>query len=170
MTIQARLSANDPRLYNVNRDVAHNFKDVIKLVGDRLEDGTWGDLNDLLGDHDVSLDELGEAHGAFCRFLVMSGTNPKAGMEDALREAGWFDLRPEAQIGVMATLGSVTLGIHFAGIREATLGGNGPAMEIQELLEFGEQSSKLIAEGRWRRAVRRFKSRVQFLFRTLFRR
>ena len=42
MSLQAQLSKNDPRLYNPNRDVAHNFATVVTEVADRLEHGEAG--------------------------------------------------------------------------------------------------------------------------------
>ena len=56
MTMQARMTANDQRLYNPSRDVAHNFQQVMEMVAGRLEDYSWT--------------ELAEAHVAVVQMLV----------------------------------------------------------------------------------------------------
>jgi hypothetical protein len=48
MTLQARMSSEDRRLYNPSRDVAHNFQQVMELVAARLEDQSWPELEEIL--------------------------------------------------------------------------------------------------------------------------
>jgi hypothetical protein len=159
--LQARVSERDPRFYNINRDVAHNFKLVARHVAARLEDGAWPELNELLQARQVTQDDLGLACQAFCLFVATSIEDPQADMEAALDRCGWSQVKPEAQVAVMAYLGTVLLGMHFAGVREVTFGGQGPALELADLAAFGEQSSKLITHGRWARRWRKLTGRFR---------
>ena len=166
-SLQARLTENDPRLYNVNRDLAHNFGTIAKIVAARLEDKAWPELAQIMEHHDVTMDELGEACQAYCLFLgsqmeVPEGEKiPSADMEALLTDAGWFKVRPAAQVAFMATLGTVVTGIHFAGIREATLAGEGPAMTLQDIAARGREVADFLALPRWRRWVLRWRTRLR---------
>jgi hypothetical protein len=167
-SIQARMSKEDPRLYNVNRDVAHNFERVAQLVAGRLEDELWPELSDILKREGVNQEDLGEACQAFIKFVATGFEDPKADMAMALDRCGWMKVKPGAQVAVMACLGTVIIGMHHAGVREATLGGEGPAMTLKQLTDYGEQSSKLITQGRWARRWRRWTSRIRAAFSALF--
>lgn len=148
-SIQARMSKNDPRLYNVNRDIAHNFKEVATYVANRLEDELWPELADLLRSRGVTEDDLGNACESFVLFVGTGASDPDVDMPEALQKAGWHKLKPEAQIAVMAVLGTVILGMQFAGVREATLGGDGPAMSIREIVgEHGGLAEELVSRRR----------------------
>ena len=166
-SIQARMSEKDPRLYNVNRDLAHNFEFIVKLVAGRLEDDLWPELAELLKDRGVSQSELGEACVAYCRFIATEVKDPKEGVQEAMERSGWFQVRPEAQIAFMALLGTVVSGIQFHGVREATLGGEGPAQTLPELLEVGKETSLLLSQPRWKRKIRRYWRRLTSAFKVL---
>jgi len=156
-SLQARLSENDPRLYNVNRDVAHNFEYVANLVAGRLEDGLWPELDHLVRKHNISMDDLGEACQAFCLFIG-AGVEQSNDMQEALDESGWFKVKPAAQVALMATLGTVILGMHFSGVREATLNGEGPAATLSQVAARGKETADYLAMPRWKRWFsRRFK-------------
>jgi len=159
-SIQARMSETDPRLYNVNRDVAHNFKRVAELVAGRLEDELWPELSEIVKREGVDQNDLGLACEAFCKFIGTSIEDPGADMQTALDRCGWFKVKPAAQVALMSCLGTVILGMHFSGVREATLGGEGPAMDLKTLTDYGEQSAKLITQGRFARWRRRCWSRI----------
>ena len=143
-SLQARLSQDDRRLYNTNRDVAHCFGDMMREVAARLEDERWKDLADLLKREMVGMDELGEACEAYCLFVASSVEDPKETMEEALHRTGWFKMSHTAQVAVMAMLGTVVSGYFFHGVREATLGGEGPASTLQDLRASGSRCSRLL--------------------------
>jgi hypothetical protein len=166
--IQARMTEHDPRLYNVNRDVAHNFERVATMVAGRLEDELWPDLADICKREGCTMDDLGAACQAFCKFVGTSAEDPQADMQIALERCGWFGVHPAAQVAVMSCLGTVILGMHFSGVREATLAGEGPAMGLAKLASYGEQSAKLITEGRWKRRRRRILLRLRRAWSALF--
>ena len=160
MSIQARMSEGDPRLYNVGRDVAHNFAHVMTTVAERLETGQWDAVQELARVHGVTEDELGKACEALCNF-VAKNIEHRESMSAGLARFGFLDLHPMARVIVMAWLGNVTLGMHWAGVREATLGGTGPAMTYQDLADRGAECAKLLTMGRWRRRWHKLKHRVR---------
>jgi hypothetical protein len=155
MSLQARFLNYTP-LYNPNRDVAHNFKFVMQRVAAGLEDETWPELASLLRQNKVSMEQVGEACAAYCRYLNMAITAPKVSVFDALEQSGFFACPPMAQVAVMATLGQVFSGIQHVGVREATLQGDGPVMNMGELVEAGEQVLKFYQRPVWLRWLRRW--------------
>ena len=167
MTLQARMSEGDPRLYNPNRDVAHNFADVVREVAARLEDGKWPAVAAMLARDGVSEEQLGQACAAFCTFVASSAEIPKERMGDALTRSGWFAVPEPAQIAYMAYLGTVMSGYFFAGVREATLQGVGPAQTCQDLRAVGARASKIMTTARWRRPLIALAGRLRLAWATL---
>jgi hypothetical protein len=153
------MSSDDRRLYNPSRDVAHNFQAVLHLVADRLEDRSWPELAELLDREGVTLDDLGEACGSYCLYVASAAQTPEVSMPDALRASGFFQCKPAAQVAVMAALGTCFSGIQHAGIREATIGGEGPLYTVNDLLGHAERFRAQLGQSRWRRRWERFKSR-----------
>ena len=167
-SLQARMTENDPRLYNVNRDLAHNYKQILEMVAARLEDGTWPELDAILKENDVTMDDLGEACAAFCRYVASATTEKKATMFEGLDSSGWFECKPLAQAAYLAVMGTVVAGIAHRGIREATLGEDGPALRVGDLLESGDRCLKALRVPRWRRRVNGITSRFKGAFSALF--
>lgn len=166
--LQARMSENDPRLYNVNRDVAHNFGDIVREVAGRLEDNRWPVVGQILTQHKVTEEQLGQACAAFCTFVASSVDVPKERMNEALARCGWFNVPEAAQVAYMAYLGTVVSGYFYAGVREATLQGVGPALTCQDLRDVGGRAARLLAAPRWRRkldaALTRLRRAVRLVF------
>lgn len=160
-SVQARLSPNDPRLYNVNRDVAHNFAFVVGEVARCLEEGRWPALTRLAAARGVSDEDLGRACAALARFVAVQADDPAESMAACLARCGFLELPETAQVVVMAYLGTVTLGIHHRGVREATLGGRGPADDYRALAEHGRRCAGLMRLPRWRRRWLRFVGRLR---------
>jgi len=158
------MSQSDPRLYNPNRDIAHCFGDVMREVADRLEDERWEELSAILKREGVCMDDLGDACAALCVFVASSADNPKENMFDSMDRCNWFKASPGAQVAVMAILGTVVSGYFFHGVRESTLGGDGPTSTLQDLRERGEKCSHLMQMSRTRRWVTRRFSWVKRLF------
>jgi len=164
--LQAVMSPHDRRLYNTNRDFAHNFKPIMLAVSDRLDRGMWPELQAILKKEGVTEENLGNTVSAFCRFVASAVENPKETMNECLERSGYFaeSLPPAARIAFMAMLGTVVAGMFFSGAREATLGGVGPAMDLQELREIGNRSADLMSLTRWQRFKLRCRSRIRLLF------
>ncbi len=150
-SLQARMSENDPRLYSVNRDVAHNFKEVMEHVLDRLQQRKWSELEEFLTMAKVPDEEVGKAFDALCLFIGRAQEDMRVSFQDSLERSGWNQCHPGAQVAVMAILGTVILGYHWTGVREATLGGEGPALGLQELARQGGQLARYLAMPRWKR-------------------
>jgi hypothetical protein len=161
MSLNARMSASDPRLYNPNRDVAHNFDFVITAVASAIESGRWDAPLAIARAKGITDEELGAACSALCRFVTVQVDDPKESMYSCLVRSGFLDLKPEARVIVMAYLGNVILGMHWAGVREATLGGSGPAQTYQHLREHGDRLVRLMGRPRWRRALSRWWYRIK---------
>lgn len=153
MSLQARMSEHDPRLYNVNRDVAHCFGSLVEEVAGRLEDGNWKHLQDLLNERGVTDEQLGEACKAFLLFVAGAADDPKESMSAAMVRSGWFDVSEDAHIAFMALLGTVMSGVFWTGIKEATLGGEGPCQSLQHLRERGREAHRLLTMPRWKRKL-----------------
>ena len=166
MTIQARMSASDNRLYNPNRDVAHNFSEVLHLVASRLEDETWVELKEVLARENVSMDDLGDACGCFCNYVASGKNHPNRSMFESLKSEKFFDCKPAAQIAVLASIGVCYAGIMHAGIREATIASEGPLMSVTDFLRYAERFKKYAGMPRWRRKLEHLKEKVLRAFRT----
>jgi len=69
--------------------------------------------------------------------------------------------KPAAQIAVMAMLGTCYAGIQYAGIREASVGGEGPMYTVAELIVHAEKFRAQVGQSRWRRRWERLKARVR---------
>ena len=168
MGLQARMSEGDRRLYNPSRDVAHNFQEVMELVAGRLEDRKWPELAELLDREAVDMDEVGQACGCYCTYLA-SAANPDmvgVSMIESLRLSGFFKCMPAAQVAVLAMIGTCYAGIQFGGIREATMGGEGPMETIAEVAQHGARLQEYMGMPRWRRKLSDFKRRLAKSYRS----
>jgi hypothetical protein len=148
---QARASQWDHRLYNVNRDCAHNFGDVMREVVARLENRRWPTLVGWLAERGVTDAQLGDACAAFCQFVATATQFPPEQMQEALTRCGWFDQPREAQVAVMATLGTVLAGYYWAGVREACILGDNPCLSYQDLRQAGRECAIWLARPAWQR-------------------
>ena len=81
-------------------------------------------------------------------------------MGELLTRLGWFDLPEEAQIAICSLIGTIVMGYFFAGVREATLGGVGPAQGLGDLRDAGEKAHRTIITPRWKRRWFKLKIRL----------
>ena len=169
MTLQARMSADDRRLYNPGRDVAHNFQEVMNLVAGRLEDEKWPELAEILKREKVNMDDLGEACGAYCRYIASAADEDKRelSMIDSMRASGFMDCKPAAQVAVLAMIGTCYAGIQFGGIREATIGGEGPLESIADVAKHADRLKSYIGKPRWRRKLSDLGRRIGHALQTI---
>lgn len=165
-TMQARLKQNTAA-YNINRDLAHNWTKIANFIAVRLEDGLWPELADLLKREGVTMDDLGEGCKVYCTFIGTAADDPKEDVRDALDRCGWFKLSPVVQIALMATLGTIVTGMQFNGVREATLGGEGPAQTLPEVMNYGKRVSDFLAQPRWKRTLVLWRARLGRAFAAL---
>lgn len=167
MGMQARMSQADERLYSPNRDVAHNFEYVIQEVAKKVEEGRWDYLADLAKREGVTDDDLGAVCAALCKFVTVQLDYKRESMAQCLARCGFLELKPAARAAVMATLGTVILGMHWAGVRESTLGGKGPALTYKQLRWHGRKLVLLMKMPRWRRRLYTLWGRVRRAWRVL---
>jgi hypothetical protein len=156
------MSEGDRHLYNPGRDVAHNFQEVLEMVADRLEKQSWPELTEILAREEVDMDDLGEACGAYCTYIASAADPEKVmlPMVDAMRLSGFFDCKPAAQVAVLAMIGTCYAGIQFGGIREATVGGEGPLETIAEVAQHGARLQQYMGLPRWKRKLADYKRRI----------
>lgn len=167
MTLQARMSADDRRYINPSRDVAHCFGAAVKATLERIESHAWPELQKYLKANNVSDEEMGKAVECLCAFAATATDVKKEGMVGAMSRAGWFELSDPAMIATSAMLGTVTMGLFYAGAKEATIGGSGPCLDNQSLYEAGLRCSKAMTLPRWRRPFYRFKEKLVALWRAV---
>jgi hypothetical protein len=144
MGLQARMSEGDPRLYNVYRDVAHNFGDVMREVAARLEDGKWEAVKQYLDKEGVTMEQLGEACKAACIFVQTATQQKDEKMGPALVRSGWWNVPEPANVALCAIVGTVMFGYFWAGAREATIKGAGPCDNYQDLRARGEECARIM--------------------------
>lgn len=161
------MSEGDKRLYNPSRDVAHNFKDVLNLVAARLEDEKWPELAELLHRENVSMDDLGEACACYCKYVASGAEDPNKPMHESLVDCGFFNCKPAAQVALMAMIGVCYAGIQHVGIREATIGGEGPLLSVQDLVKVSENLLAFTGKPRWKRKLLSMKAKVKKVIRAL---
>jgi hypothetical protein len=160
MTLQARMSQDDPRFYNPNRDVAHCFAEVARETAARLEDERWEVIHKLGEQHQITQEDLGLACKAFCEFVTADFRKGES-MLACLERVGWFEVKPEAQLFYLGVLGTVVAGVFFAGVREATLGGVGPLLSCQDLRQRGAECARAMTMPRWRRRLAGVRRRLR---------
>ena len=153
MSMQMRVNASDPRLYSPDRDVAHNFHVVIQHVAKRLEDSHWAELGDYLKINHITSDQMGEGIKAYILFVMTAVQDKHETPQDALTRVGWFRVPAPVQIAVMAYLGTVMTGMYFVGVREATLGAQGPCSDVSALATAADNIGRLLSQPKWKRIL-----------------
>lgn len=148
-TVQMRLSKQDGRLYNPNRDIAHCFPAIAKETVRRLNVLLTSDspIAKYVKDKNVTNEELSNACNAFVQFVV-NGHDPVMNtMEKSMQATGWMDLRPEVQFIVPSVVGIICMGVFWQGVRDSTFDGDGPASNIQDLLAIGKDAADILLQG-----------------------
>lgn len=168
MTLQARMKPDDPRLYNVSRDVAHNFAYVVEETAKRCEQGGWQELDKLAKDWGTTPEDVGRACQALCRFVLGQLDTIGESMPNALARCGWFDVPTPARAYVMAYMGTIVLGMNWAGVHEATIGGEGPILTYKRLRYVGMRCVKLMSMPRWKRKLYCLSHRIRMAWRTFW--
>jgi hypothetical protein len=142
--LQAILNtAADPRLYNPNRDVAHNALEVLQEVRKRLAADKWPAMAEILARAQVTPQHAERGLQALSSFLTGSLEVPKETMYQGLVRAGWFEVPEAVNIAVLAHLGAILLGMQWGGIREATLRGVGPLSNCASVVDYGRRFAGL---------------------------
>jgi hypothetical protein len=137
--------------YAPARDIVYLFPSLVKNIADRLEDAPFAPLHQILRERGVTLDDLGQAMGAYCKYMNACHQDPDKKMWDVLGECGWHECKPEAQIAVMYYAGAMLTGTFFKGIRDVVpLGNKAPAV-VQELVAAARQFDAYVSMPPWKR-------------------
>lgn len=155
-------------LYSPGRDIAHCFNPFMDAVYERIQAQAWDYLTDLARREGVTDEDLGQVAKCLSTFI---GTQmgPKESMNEALVRSEFLALPAAPRAIVMAYLGTVVLGAHWAGVRHASLGGKGPAETYRRLFWAGRKCVLLMSMPRWRRRLYTVARRVRVAWRTLWR-
>ena len=147
--------SKDP-YYTPSRDITQFFPDLVKMVAILLEAEVCGPLHDWCKASGVTMDDLGEAAGAYCRFMNLAHEVPEESVEEGLRRAGWFKVKPEAQVAYMYYVGTVTTGTFHRGIRDITELGGSASVSVMQLRWAAKRAALVCSMSSWQRFVYRW--------------
>lgn len=163
--LQARLADNTP-WYSANRDLSHCFKFILGELARRVSKDPWPAAAKILADAGVPPEKQGEAISALVRFTA--GCTRNNNMLGQLEESGWFELPEEVHLAILGTIGQIVLGIAWSGMKEATIGGAGPAKDMKTLFSEGRRATLQLRAGRWGLFRRRWLGRVRRFWRLVW--
>jgi len=154
----------DARLFNPSRDVAHNFGSVFTHAVKKLEAKNWDELVEYLNTFGVEDEELAKAAPSFVNFMLQGPKTPED-MEEALQQAGWFEVAPHARFAFLACLGLTIAGVYQAGVRDACgLGPTTVKMNEEELLTCAQEAYDRLSRPTLKSRWSRFKKWLSNLF------
>lgn len=154
--------------YAPSRDIVYLLPDIIQTVAQRLEDQPDPGMKALMEEHGVTLDELGEAIGAYIRFIMDAQKGPAANMIQALEDSGWNQVRWQARVPIFYYTGGIITGAFFQGIRDATEPNDPVISQVTDLLSAGRLLDAYLSMSplaRW--FFRRIKRYRKFVYVTL---
>jgi len=133
-------------------------------VADRLTDKPHPVLHQWLEEKGVTIDDLGEAAGAYCRFINLAHGKTESGEQDdeqaaldwsmvkCLEKSGWNAVKPEAQVAYMFYAGALITGTFFKGIREAIPENDNRKLPVlDDLNQAARQLEAYVSMSGWKR-------------------
>lgn len=151
------------RLYNPSRDLAYLYVPLLRTVADSLEDNTWAPALEVLKQHEVTMDELGEACKKYIEFFQLAASGEGSpDCVDALEKCGWFELRPVVHLAFCAVVGRLITGMTYSGIRDLNFEGFEGLASPEMLTSVGERVARHMARPAWQRWVIRFAKSCMF--------
>lgn len=173
MAIQIRpkgTASTDP-FYCPDRDLAHVWHHLTKVGLDQLARTNWkpwfAEYFHYAGVTEADVAAAGLAYARF--FQHVCGPNPAADPREAFTRAGWFDLKPGAQVALFMKMGQVVTMAYFTAIRDVTPEGAAPPLDLAALLDAaaGAQAAclPLGPVERLRRGIERLACRLLSRFR-----
>lgn len=141
--------------YAPSRDVVYLYPSVLSSVAARLEDAPFQPLHEWLDREGVSLDDLGEAMGAYSRYMNMAHQDPDKKMMDVLLDSGWEDCKWQARVAVMFYTGIMMTGTFFQGVRDVVPEGGETVTPVLELQHAAKRLDWFIAMPAWQRSLYR---------------
>jgi hypothetical protein len=153
MTLQAVLSREDPRLYDPNRDCAHNFPRVVRGVLQLLSEERWKYLTDELRGRGYTNDDLSQAMEKYVVMVRMS-LETEQSFPEAYKASGWAAVPEPLKVAIAATLGAQLTVMYFHGSREASLGPLGPPNREYGLIQQSLNDAQwMLGLPPWRRGL-----------------
>ena len=105
-------------MYAPHRDLARTIFSIIRTAEGLTFDAMWPALKELCKEKNVSDDDLAEALHCMCKFISFAFDPLVEDHVEALKRAGWDDVKPEAKMVLGFYVGTVTLATAWSGIRE----------------------------------------------------
>lgn len=151
--------------YSPARDIAYLWPNLLSTVADRLEDEQEPTLHEWLKSQGITMDDLGEAAGAYCKYINLCHSDLDSNMTECLEKSGWFEVKSEARIAYLYYAGALLAGTFFKGIREALPAeGDWKPPVLDELDKAARQFEAYVSAPPWKRWL----CRKSKLFRRLF--
>jgi len=142
--------STDP-FYAPARDVAYLYPAACQVVAAMLEDGRDAAIRQWCEQCGVTVDDLGKAMGAYCRFLNLAHQRPEETIEGALERAGWFKESRAAQFAILYYVGTAMSATFFEGVRDVVRLGGSPLDSVQHLMWAAKRVLLYSRMSRWQR-------------------
>jgi hypothetical protein len=150
-------NGGDGRWYSPNRDLANNWKFLAGAALDQLSIANWKPWFKEYFEHaKVTEEDIGAAALAYARFFQHTCDPAVATAREAMEKAGWFDLKPGAQVAMFMKMGQVTTMAMFTAIRDTHPDAQGPLADTKTLYDSALRAHFELTQSRtWVRWVRR---------------
>lgn len=140
------------KLYNPNRDVANLFPNVITQVSQRIDAVRWPYVEQLFESQAVTDEQLGQAVKAMLDLMATARERPGESLDAAMLRCGYLDLPDSVQVGILAYVGVVSLGLFWGGIRD--LAADGKPADPEQADAFAAEGGRCLRLMRWPRVLR----------------
>lgn len=129
--------------YMPSRDVAYIYKSMCGQAFAYLEETHWKSwFGDYMRHTGMSEEDLGQGCACLAAAINLFTGHPEIeGPDQALEEAGFFELPMPTQLAIYGTLGMVLTGTFFMAIRDETMAGEAPpdSVGVDDILAGGQE-------------------------------
>jgi hypothetical protein len=141
--------------YSPDRDLAHNFPALFMEMVRKYRNRSWPELEDVISACGLSDREIDEAISCYADYIggAVSKDGKPLTMLESLTDSGFLARSPAAQVCVFAMVGLVMSSAQFTAARDATIGGEGPLLDMQKFVEESKKMSYYYSRPRWLRKV-----------------
>jgi hypothetical protein len=142
------LPRGDDRIYNVARDLAHNFPEILGRVMRSFSSRRWAELEETLYRAGVDDKELAKAFDSYVKSVLVMQQRGKEGQkwEDMLKDQGFIDCDAAAQVAVFAEIGLMVCGMYFASYEDAYFSEEARLADVLKLGEAAEQFANRVRQ------------------------
>lgn len=152
MSIQAITGGG--RLYDQNRDLAHNFGWVLHQAAQRFANRRWAVVEEFLRAQGVEDQQLVDGLQALFRFVEAARDGDGTDMKRDMAVAGWDQVPEPVRLAIMAHCGAILLGAFYVGVNQAMIAGDDPTKRYPDLWAGGREFARLMEQSRLRRLAR----------------